>query len=100
MKCVTITVPEDLARQLEREARRRGLSVGLVREALEEKFGQSAGAKRVIPWIGIGASGGKGPHAADLDEYLEETWADRYYRRVRLITRCSGRMQPPGRIPL
>ncbi|MGK2965045.1 MAG: CopG family transcriptional regulator [Tepidiformaceae bacterium] len=76
MNRVTITIPEELEWEVARDARRRGTSVSaVIRELLKERYAPPPDGKRVIPWAGIGDSG-KGPHAAELDEFLKETWAD------------------------
>lgn len=57
MKRTTITLPDDVAVVLEREARRRGLSSSEVaREALREHLGLSERPKR-LPFVGLGRSG-------------------------------------------
>jgi Arc/MetJ-type ribon-helix-helix transcriptional regulator len=75
MKRTTISWPDDLAEAVQREARRRHVSVSeVVREAVEAHLAGGRAGGRLIPWAGIGRSDGP-PHAADLDEYLAEHWA-------------------------
>jgi len=82
MKRTTISLPDDLAAALVREARRRRVPVSqLAREAIEARLGWDEAGPRKIPFIGIAGSG-EGPSdlAANLDEYLEEHWADDIHR--------------------
>lgn len=59
MNRVTITIPEELEWEVARDARRRGTSVSaVIRELLQERYSPPADGKRVIPWAGIGDSGG------------------------------------------
>lgn len=74
MRRTTISLPEDLAEALEREARRRRVPVSrLAREAIEERLGRGAGVVRPLPFIGLGRSGHKST-ARDVDEILESEW--------------------------
>jgi hypothetical protein len=74
MKRTTICLPDDVARALSREARRRGVSVSsLAAEAIAARLGRATG-KRVLPWIGIGRSGHR--HTArDAEEVLRKAFA-------------------------
>lgn len=76
MRRTTISLPDDLAAALEREARRRRVPVSQVaREAIEARLGLSDEAPRDVPFIGIGSSG----HASiseDLDDLLAAEWTD------------------------
>lgn len=75
MKRTTITLPDDVALVLEREARRRRTSVSEVtREALKEHFGLGSDRPRHLPFAGIVASG-TGDTAQRMDEILAEEWA-------------------------
>lgn len=75
MKRTTISLPDDLAAAVEREARRRREPVsGIVRESLEAFLGRSAG-KRRIPFAAIGHSG-QHDVARSAEEILEREWTD------------------------
>lgn len=81
MHRITITLPDELDWELEREARRRQTSVSaIVREALQEKLNYMPGLPRDIPWIGIGESGHTDT-AERFDEILAESWSDAIDRR-------------------
>jgi Arc/MetJ-type ribon-helix-helix transcriptional regulator len=73
MRRTTISLPDDLAEILEREAQRRHLSVSeVVRAALLEHLAISSGKKR-LAFVGIGKSGTK--HTArDAEQILEKEW--------------------------
>jgi hypothetical protein len=75
VKRTTISLPDDLALAVEREARRRRVSVSEVaRQALSEHLG-SDGTKRKLPFAALGRSGQ--PDLADrMGEILEREWAD------------------------
>jgi Arc/MetJ-type ribon-helix-helix transcriptional regulator len=78
MKRTTISLPDDLAAALEREAGRRRVSVSEVaREAIEDKLGFAEEGERDLPFIGI-ADGEL--TVGDFDEYLAKHWADDIYR--------------------
>lgn len=75
MRRITISLPQDLAAALEREARRRRVSVSQVaREAIEARLGWDEEGPRDIPFIGIAESEGPGNLAAhvDTDEFKKE----------------------------
>jgi hypothetical protein len=77
MRRITISLPEDLAAALERESQREHTSVSeIARRAIEAKLRRLpiVDGKRVIPFAGIGSSDGKGPFAADMEEYLRKEW--------------------------
>jgi hypothetical protein len=74
MKRTTITLPDDLAVVLEREARRRQTSVSEVaRQALIAHLGLADAPKRRLPFVGLGASGHTDT-TERLDEILAEEW--------------------------
>ena len=74
MKRTTVSLPEELASALEREARRRRLSVSEVtREALSAHLGLVDGARRRLPFAALGASGHR-TTARDLEEILAAEW--------------------------
>ena len=76
MKRTTISLPDDVAAALEREASRRRVPVSQVaREAIEVRLGMAGDEPRALPFAGLFASGL--PGIADHDEdYLREHWPD------------------------
>ena len=73
MKRTTISLPDDLAAALEREARRRGTPVSqIAREALAARYGHTGG-RRVIPFAAIGHSGQR-TTARDAETILAREW--------------------------
>jgi predicted transcriptional regulator len=73
MKRTTISLSDELASAMAREARRRRVSVSqIAREALETRYGH-ASDKRVIPFAAIGHSG-HGTTARDAEEILAREW--------------------------
>jgi metal-responsive CopG/Arc/MetJ family transcriptional regulator len=74
MKRTTISMPDDLAGIVEREAQRRRMSVSeLAREALRDHLGAKPDEPRVLPFAGIGSSGTR--HTArDAEEILAREW--------------------------
>jgi Arc/MetJ-type ribon-helix-helix transcriptional regulator len=73
MKRTTISLPDDLAAALEREARRRRLPVShVVREGLEAHLGRG-GERRRIPFAAVGRSGTQDT-ARNVDAVLEAEW--------------------------
>jgi Arc/MetJ-type ribon-helix-helix transcriptional regulator len=79
MRRTTITLPDELANDVAREARRRHTSVSeVVRESLIATLreGRRDGSgRRIIPFSGIFESGDPA-WAARVDEELAKTWAD------------------------
>jgi hypothetical protein len=76
MKRTTISLPDDLAMILEREARRRHASVSQVtREALAGHFGLESDRPRKLGFAGLGRSG-QSNVAGDMEELLEREWND------------------------
>lgn len=74
MKRTTISLPDDLAAAVEREARRRRLSVSQVaREALEQRVGRSATIRRELAIAALGRSGHRST-ARDAEELLAAEW--------------------------
>jgi len=75
VKRATILLPDDLARALEREARRRQVSVSdVMRRALIAYFGRRPDQPRGLPFADLGNSGHR--HTArDLEQILAEEWA-------------------------
>jgi metal-responsive CopG/Arc/MetJ family transcriptional regulator len=81
MKRTTISLPDDLAGIVSREARRRRMSVSeLAREALREHVGAKPDEPRMLPFVGIGRSG-KRHTARDAEEILAREWGGRAGRR-------------------
>jgi len=73
MKRTTISLPDDLADALEREARRRRLPVSqIVREGLEAHLQPAEGSRR-ITFAGVGRSGHHDT-ARSVDGILEAEW--------------------------
>lgn len=76
MRRTTISLPDDLAAALEREAARRRVPVSQVaREAIEARLGWSHDGPRDLPFVGVGRSG-TGTTARDAEEILDAEWAD------------------------
>jgi predicted transcriptional regulator len=75
MKRTTISLPDELARAAEREARRRDISLSEVaRQALAEHLGMTGSERRPLPFAALGRSGE--PDLADrIEEVLAEEWA-------------------------
>lgn len=74
MKRTTISLPDDVAGAVEREARRRGSSISQVtREALAAHLGLAGDAPRTLPFAALGASGRR-TTARDLEEILADEW--------------------------
>lgn len=75
MTRLTISVPDELAEYVEREAKRRGRSVSaFVREAILDKVASTE--RRRLQFIGLGRSGRR--HTArDAEEILESEWTTR-----------------------
>ncbi len=75
MKRTTISWPEELAEAVQREARRRHMSVSeIVREALHARYGANRPAPRTLPFAAVGASGHRDV-AERFDEILGRAWA-------------------------
>jgi Arc/MetJ-type ribon-helix-helix transcriptional regulator len=74
MKRTSISLPDEMANALEREARRRGTSVSAVaREALAERLHLRAGEARDLPFVGLGRSGERDT-ARRAEEILAREW--------------------------
>ncbi len=86
MTRTTITLPDDLASALKREARRRHTSVSAVaREALAERLGLN-GATREVPFAALGRStDGRTARESEeiLTEIIEDTYQDAFGGRRR-----------------
>jgi Arc/MetJ-type ribon-helix-helix transcriptional regulator len=74
MKRTTVSLPDELAQALEREAGRRRTSVSAVtREALGKYLGLNGGETRELPFAALGRSGHK-TTARDMEQLLETEW--------------------------
>ena len=74
MKRTTVTLPDELAAALDREARRRRLSVShITRDALAAHLGFVSDSPRRIPFAALGASGHR-TTARDLEEIVASEW--------------------------
>jgi hypothetical protein len=72
MQRTSVSLPDDLALIVRREARRRSISVSeLTREALEQHLNPP---RDRFPWIGKYRSDGSVP-ASEVKEWLRENWA-------------------------
>jgi Arc/MetJ-type ribon-helix-helix transcriptional regulator len=75
MKRTTITLPDELATALRREAHRRRLSVShVVREALSAQLGLASETPRELPFAALGRSGHR-TTAGDFEEILAAEWS-------------------------
>ena len=73
MKRTTVTLPDELASALAREARRRNVSVSeLTREALARHL-ELDGGPRQLPFAALGRSGHRNT-ARDMEELLAQEW--------------------------
>jgi Arc/MetJ-type ribon-helix-helix transcriptional regulator len=74
MKRTTISLPEELATAVEREARRRRVSVSeIARRALAAHLGMDGSKRRRLPFAALGSSGQ--PDVAErIEEILAEEW--------------------------
>jgi predicted transcriptional regulator len=75
MRRTTISLPDELADALEREARRRSLPASAIaRDALSDYLGIGrAGEQRELPFAAVGRSGQR-TTARDMEELLEREW--------------------------
>lgn len=75
MHRITISLPEEMAAVLAREADRAGTSVSeIVRRAVASSLGLNDEEPRALPFAGIGRSGQR--HTArDAEEILEREWS-------------------------
>jgi hypothetical protein len=74
MKRTTISLPDDLAAALEREAHRLRVPVSqLAREGLELRLGRRLGGVRELPFAALGRSGFT-TTARDAEEILATEW--------------------------
>jgi Arc/MetJ-type ribon-helix-helix transcriptional regulator len=76
MKRTTVSLPDDLANALDREARRRRTSASEVtREALARHLGMSPDEPRELAFAAVGRSG-RHTVARDMERLLEQEWND------------------------
>jgi Arc/MetJ-type ribon-helix-helix transcriptional regulator len=81
MKRTTISLPDDLAQALDREAKRRHASASEVaRTALVEHLGLIQGEPRELAFADLGHSGHR-TTARDMEQLLEQEWHDLTGRR-------------------
>lgn len=75
MKRITISLPDELATAVQREARRQRVSVSEVaRQALAEHLGIDGPERRRLPFAALGRSGQ--PDIAErMEEILAQEWA-------------------------
>ena len=75
MRRTTISLPDELADALEREARRRSLPASAIaRDALSDYLGLGReGERRDLPFAALGRSG-HDTTARDMEELLEREW--------------------------
>lgn len=82
MKRTTILLPDDLAYLLDRERRRRGVSMAaIVREAIAAHFNVSDQSRR-LPFVALGRSG-LTDVGENFERYLDEEWgSDEFFNRT------------------
>jgi predicted transcriptional regulator len=74
MKRTTVSLSDDLAVALAREARRSNRSASdITREALEHHLGLASGERRTVPFAAVGRSGHRNT-AREIEELLEREW--------------------------
>lgn len=74
MKRTTISLPDELAEVLAREAQRRNLSISeVVRTALLDHLSLAEGRRR-LPFVGLGRSGSRRT-ARNAEEILAKEWS-------------------------
>ena len=75
MRRTTISLPDDLADALDREARRRSLPASAIaRDALNDYLGVGRpGQQRELPFAAVGRSG-KHTTGRDMEQLLEGEW--------------------------
>jgi len=74
MKRTTVSLPDDLARALALEARRRDRSASeITRDALARHLGLIGGEPRALPFAALGRSGHRST-AREMEELLAGEW--------------------------
>lgn len=78
MKRTTISLPDDLALRVEREAARRSVSEAeVVRAALAQVLGGSEPGRRPLPFPAFSGSSGETDTSERVEEILAEEWGGR-----------------------
>jgi hypothetical protein len=74
MKRTTVSLPDDVAGALAREARRRNVSVSAIaRDALTSHLGLAGEAPRDVPFAAVGRSGRR--HTGrDMEQLIDRDW--------------------------
>ena len=76
MKRTTVSLPDDLARALVREAQRRNQSASeITRVALARHLGLVPGEPRDLPFAAVGRSGHRST-AREMEELIAKEWDD------------------------
>ncbi len=76
MKRTTLSLPEDLAQALTREARRRSTSASAIaRDALAKHLHLVPGEARPLPFAALGHSGHR-TTARDMEDLLAREWSN------------------------
>jgi len=76
MQRTTVSLPDDIARALAREAHRRNVSASAIaRDALASHLGLSSGKPRELPFAAVGRSGHR-TTARDMERLIEREWDD------------------------
>jgi ribbon-helix-helix CopG family protein len=74
MRRTTVSLPDDIANALAREARRRRTSASAItRDALAAHFGLRSGEPRAVPFAAVGRSGHRAT-ARDMEHLIEREW--------------------------
>jgi predicted transcriptional regulator len=80
MKRTTISLPDELAAALAREARRRRTSVSeIAREAIEARLSPTSSGRRRLPFASLGRSG-RTNTARDIEDLIQSEWATDSHR--------------------
>jgi hypothetical protein len=76
MRRTTISLPDELAERVAREARHRETSAAeVIRTLVEQGLGGAAGGPRALPWVGLFDDPDMVPGEA-IDQALAAEWAD------------------------
>jgi ribbon-helix-helix CopG family protein len=76
MRRTTVSLPDDVANALAREARRRNRSASAItRDALAAHLGLRSDKPRAVPFAGVGRSGRKST-ARDMEQLIDREWDD------------------------
>jgi hypothetical protein len=74
MKRTTVSLPDDLAATLAREAHRRNVSASeIARDALAQHLGFAGDRQRDVPFAALGRSGHRST-ARDMEELIAREW--------------------------